>query len=325
MEVSQSRWRLLAVGSAGVAVAAFLFWRRRKRGLRISKLIVYPIKSCRGHELSQACLTSDGLAHDREYAVVETSSGGNATALTQRDVPLLAVVFPDMPDGDGLIVRKSGMRELVSRRPASPAILRIKCVSWGADEEVDGEDMGDDAGSWFSEALQRPNLRLVRFSGVRPSPEPTKYGPGTTRFSDGFSMLLVSEASLAKFEEQTDLKQATERTRPNIVVKACTAHEEDTWPRLFWRSGAASAELRLVKPCARCTIPRVNPDTGAVGPDPMKALRCYRAGKELAQQATAHQAHYESNRGEVFFGQNVIPVLNQPAVILRRGHSLAFS
>jgi len=185
--------------------------------------------------------------------------------------------------------------------------------------------MGDDAASWLSEALHRPNVRLVRFSGVRPSPEPAKYGPGTTRFSDGFSMLLASEASLAHFERQTDLKQATRRTRPNIVVKACTVHEEDTWPRLFWRSGKASAELRLVKPCARCTIPRVNPDTGAVGPDPMKALRGYRAGKELAKQATAHQAHYESNRGEVFLGQNVIPVLSQPSVILRLGDSLAFS
>merc|ERR1712232_1186520 len=93
--------------------------------------------------------------------------------------------------------------------------------------------------------------------------------------------------------------------RPNIVVTGCNAYDEDTWSALLWERGGTTAELRLPKPCARCTIPRVDPTTGVPGADPLPKMKPYRSGRALLKNAVRHKNHYEKNLGEIFFGQNV--------------------
>ena len=48
--------------------------------------------------------------------------------------------------------------------------------------------------------------------------------------------------------------------------------------------------MRVVKPCARCTIPQVDPDTGERGDEPTPTLERYRSRDD----------------GQVYFGQNLI-------------------
>merc|ERR1740120_595616 len=73
------------------------------------------------------------------------------------------------------------------------------------DDSAQGLDQGDEAAAWLCEALGEQGLRLARFAGHRPTPLPEKYGDGSTRFSDGFSMLLTSEASLDDLAARTGL------------------------------------------------------------------------------------------------------------------------
>jgi uncharacterized protein YcbX len=77
------------------------------------------------------------------------------------------------------------------------------------------------------------------------------------------------------------------RFRPNIVVAGDFApYSEDTWSGL--RIG--DVELALVKPCSRCVIPSINPQTGAKESS---------FNKMLAQ----HRRHQD---GKIYVGQNAI-------------------
>merc|ERR1712125_95029 len=120
--------------------------------------------------------------------------------------------------------------------------------------------------------------RYVSFAlGPRATPSPAKYGEGLTRFSDGFSLLLTSEASVDQLMEET-------------------------WQEVVVAGGLVT--LRLPKPCSRCTIPRVHPFTGEIGPDPLSVLKRYRSGRALQETTSAHQAYYAGHLGDIFFGQN---------------------
>src|SRR5579862_4284415 len=56
----------------------------------IAGLFVYPIKSCRGTAMPSSLVTPRGLAHDREWMLVD--AGGRF--ITQREVPRLALIAP---------------------------------------------------------------------------------------------------------------------------------------------------------------------------------------------------------------------------------------
>eukprot|EP00440_Ansanella_granifera_P044364 gb/GFBE01048086.1/.p1 GENE.gb/GFBE01048086.1/~~gb/GFBE01048086.1/.p1 ORF type:complete len:106 (+),score=13.28 gb/GFBE01048086.1/:1-318(+) len=76
--------------------------------------------------------------------------------------------------------------------------------------------------------------------------------------------------------------------------------------------GRGLVQLPMVKPCARCTVPGVDPQTGtrdvSTGAALMRVMRDCRAGKYLWTGAQLHRAHFQKakNADEVFFGQNAL-------------------
>ena len=78
----------------------------------VASLFVYPVKSCRGIALSTALLTERGIAHDREWLIVD--EGGRF--ITQREVPRLALLVPALSD---TALRACGAR--VCRRSRFPS------------------------------------------------------------------------------------------------------------------------------------------------------------------------------------------------------------
>lgn len=77
-----------------------------------------------------------------------------------------------------------------------------------------------------------------------------------------------------------------ERFRPNIVVQdAPEPHAEDTCRRI--RIGTVAFDL--VKPCARCAVPTIDPATATRGKEPSRTLATYR-----------------TRNGKIYFGQNAV-------------------
>ena len=62
------------------------------------------------------------------------------------------------------------------------------------------------------------------------------------------------------------------RFRPNLVVTGAPPHAEDGWRTI----AIGGLTLELVKPCARCTVPTTDQETGERGPEPLRVLATYR-------------------------------------------------
>ncbi|HFD86614.1 MAG TPA: MOSC domain-containing protein, partial [Gammaproteobacteria bacterium] len=108
-----------------------------------------------------------------------------------------------------------------------------------------------------------------------------------TAFSDGFPILLISQASLDDLNNRLDEPMPMKRFRPNLVVTGTQPYEEDQWQRI----SINGVEFRIVKPCSRCIVTTIDPETGKqTGVEPLETLGTYR-----------------KQGGKVMFGQNVIP------------------
>ncbi len=247
-------------------------------GTVLSEIHVYPVKSLAGIALERCALEPMGLRHDRRWMVVDR--GGNF--LTQRTLPQMALVQPKLA-GDRLTLSTFGMEDHEVPHAQGPVmevrIWKDTVRALHVDEETD---------RWLSQAIGE-TCRLVWFpaEAVRRC-DPAYAGPSDhTGFADGFPLLLVSEASLEDLNRRLERPVEMRRFRPNLVVRGCEPYAEDTWRRI--RIGDIG--IRLVKPCSRCPVPTVDPETGTfAGPEPLKTLATYR-----------------ERNGKVFFGQNAVP------------------
>jgi uncharacterized protein YcbX len=250
----------------------------------LTHLLVYPIKSCGGIAVREATLLESGLSaqgvHDREWMLV-TEDG---QFLSQRDHPRMALIRP-LPEGGNLRVRAPGMGDLLlplARSNTPETSLRTVQI-W--DDSVRAVDCGDVAADWFAQAIGvRERIRLVRFHHdvVRPTSVKWTGGmPSQTRFADGYPLLLIGQSSLDDLNGRLRAAGRStlpmDRFRPNLVVDGLEAFEEDYLASL----STGSAEIRPVKPCARCPIPSIDQATGIPGPDPMDILQTYRANPRM--------------------------------------------
>jgi len=271
---------------------------------RIARLFVYPVKSCAGVELTEAVLTPTGLDLDRAWMVVDEEG----SFVTQRELPRMALVRPQLKRHE-VVLRAPGMLALHLSIDAVEEPTRVRV--W--DDEVPAYDMGAIAAQWFSDFLGR-RLRLVRFDPDHRRLSNLKWTGGVeapNQFSDGYPLLVLSEASLAGFNER--LARAgqppvgIERFRPNLVLAGAEAHDEDRVAQLRIEAEGGPAVLRLVKPCPRCPIPNIDPATAESSPVVADTLQSYRRDPRLD--------------GAVTFGMNAI-VLEGDERVLRVGQAV---
>jgi len=268
----------------------------RPRVARIAQLHVYPLKSARGIALEDGLLTRTGLALDRHWMIV----GPNGRAVTQRELPRLALLAPSLTE-TALLLNAPAMSEL--RVPFAGAGARRRVTIWG--DECEALDEGPQAAAWLQQFLAH-DLRLVHFDPAHrrlSAPQWTAPYEAESQFADAFPLLALSTASLADLNQRLTQALPMNRFRPNIVLEGLEAYDEDRIDEL----GDGSIRLRPVKPCTRCKITTTDQDTGVVdGDEPLRTLRQYR---------------YDASLRGVCFGQNLIVVAGA-GLRLRRGQAL---
>ena len=246
--------------------------------VRLESIHVYPVKSCAGTSPPRVLLAETGFDLDREWMVVDPSG----SFVTQRELPRMALVQTALK-GDELVLRAPGMLALhvaVDRIEG-----RTEAEVWG--HRVAAYDMGALCAQWFTDFLGLP-LRLARFdpeAARRADRRWTGAIDAATAFQDGFPLLVASTASLAELNRR--LARAGEapatmaRLRPNLVISGVDAHGEDHLDEIVFAAADGPVRLKLVKPCARCSIPDVDPQTGVRGHAVGDALAQYRADPRL--------------------------------------------
>jgi uncharacterized protein YcbX len=240
----------------------------------LHSLHVQPVKSCAGIALSDALVVETGLEFDRAWMVVD----GEGEFLSQREAPRLQLVRPAFRNGE-LMLRAPGMLALHLRLDAAEAACRVRV--W--DDVLMACDMGDLAAQWFSDYLSRP-LRLARFDPQQRRLASRRWTgdiEAENLFSDAFPLLVVSTASLGELNRRLAARGqpavTMERFRPNLVLDGLDPHGEDFLDELCFETPEGPVRLKLVKPCSRCTVPNVDPQSAATGPEPGDTLATYRA------------------------------------------------
>lgn len=282
----------------------------------ISRLYVYPVKSCAGVRVQEALLIETGLEFDRAWMVVDAQG----QFLTQRALPRMALIQPQLRHSE-MVLRAPGMLALHIALDAVEAPLRVRI--W--DDDVPAYDMGAIAAQWFSDFLGI-SARLVRFDPEHKRISSLQWTAGLealNQFNDGFSLLVISEASLDQLNEKLAAAGAgavdMARFRPNIVLgnpdgadagSGLLPHDEDRLDLLQIATAQGAVQLKPVKPCARCPIPNIDPATALSSPEVSDMLQRYRQDARV--------------NGAVTFGMNAI-VLSGVDHVLKVGQTLAAS
>ena len=246
----------------------------------LSDIIIYPVKSAREIYLKNSNLEQRGLVHDRRWMVVDDSS----QFITQRTNPEMALLKTEIV-ARTLILNAPGMAELklplfqTEGLPQTVEIWGDRCEALAAYKQAE---------IWISDYLgKRCNFVFMPDHSNRHVDQDYAIGKNQVAFSDGFPLLLISESSLFDLNKRVPEKITMKRFRPNLVIKNTDPYQEDNWGAI--RIG--DCELQIVKPCSRCVMTTVDPETGEFsGSEPLQTL-----------------AKYRKFNGKIVFGQNLIP------------------
>jgi hypothetical protein len=247
---------------------------------------VHPVKSLRGVAVRAAEIGELGLALDRRWLLVDEAG----VFLTQREDARLALLHAALrapgaraADADAdvamhdatLRVRAPGGAVLDVPRPPADAPRRAVRI-WAHTVEAVGYPPAVDA--WFSDALgRRCHLVWMPDDARRPVDHPSAGAHDRAPFSDGFPVLVVTQASLDDLNARLVARGAApvtiERFRANVVVAGADApYAEDDWSQV----DVGEAALALVKPCGRCVMVTIDPESGRGGHEPLRTLAEYR-------------------------------------------------
>lgn len=263
---------------------------------QIAELWIYPVKSCAGIAVQQARLSHHGLEWDRHWMVVEP----NGDFLTQRSHPRMALIRPEITT-DSLLLHFAGQPSL-----QIPLLAQgDKCQARVWKDRVQAWDLGEweaPARAWLGQVLGT-DCKLVRFDPAQPRQASERWvsrGQAPVHFADGYPLLVLSQSAVDELNQR--LEQVGEaavdarRFRPNIVIAGIEAHDEDR-VELLELLDLPGLNLRPCKPCTRCPIPDIDPDTAVPGTSVGLAIGRYRQDPRVD--------------GAITFGMNAI-VLGLP-------------
>jgi hypothetical protein len=256
--------------------------------LRVSALYVHPVKSCAGVRVDELTLDALGAVDDRRFMLVDAAGD----FVSQRRHPQLACVSVARTAAGGVVLSAPGRAALDVPVPSASLAPRGVTI-W--EDTVDVRDCGDAAAAWLS-AVLGIGVRLVHMASDSVRPVDPRFAPrdARTALSDGFPLLVATDASLADLADRAGAPLEMERFRPNVVLSGSAAWAEDTWDALQ----IGDVTLRLVKPCARCSITLVDPRTGSVGVEPLRTLARFRRGADLGYGG--------ADAGNVYFAWNAL-------------------
>jgi len=249
--------------------------------IRLSTITIYPVKSLAGISLESSRLESTGLNYDRRWMVVSAEG----RFITQRSHPQMALIQPKIIDEQLILTHARQADHFVPRMMDNHSRSTMTVQVW--QDNVQAELISADTDAWLATIIGGPcHLVYMADNEIRACDPNYAQQDDRTSFADGFPLLIISQASLDDLNSKLELPIRMRRFRPNLVVEGCEAFAEDTWKLIRINE----VTFRVVKPCSRCIITTINPETGKkTGSEPLKTL-----------------ASYRKQGNKVMFGQNII-------------------
>ena len=198
-----------------------------KDAIVVASLHIYPVKACGGLSVTEAVVTPRGFRHDRQWMFVDER--GMFVAQRQgrglgTPIASVCLVRPTIADGT-LTLTAPSMPPLTVALDGDDGV-EIPVTIW--DDRITGLDQGAEAEAWATEWLSRERpgrYRLVRMPGD--TRRAAKLGDAEVGFNDAYPFLVISTASLADLNARLAQPLPMNRFRPNIVLNAAAAYQED--------------------------------------------------------------------------------------------------
>lgn len=251
--------------------------------LRVSQLIIYPIKSLGGIALSTAQLTDRGLQHDRRWMLIDE----NNRFLSQREHAQLALFKLEvLTDTLKVTYTTDGSAINIPFVPLKDELLNV--TIW--DDTCAGQLVSDAVDAWFTVKLGSPTRLVYMPDETHRATDPRYTTPGTiASFADAYPALLIGQQSLNDLNSRLAEPLPMNRFRPNIVFEGGEPYSED----LMNHIQINGIDMYGVKLCARCVMTTIDQETIAKSKEPLKTLAGYRRkgakilfGQNLAFNAT---------------------------------------
>jgi len=109
------------------------------------------------------------------------------------------------------------------------------------------------------------------------------------------------------------------RFRANIILGDGNS-ESDAWAEDSWDEfQLGQLRFKCVKPCSRCVVPSLDPETGERGDEPNETMVTFRTGSHLG---FVSKSSAENFTHAIFMGQNIVWPQDQLGKALNVGDSL---
>jgi uncharacterized protein YcbX len=256
--------------------------------MKISDIIHYPVKSLAGNQLLRSEVHERGLEDDRRFMLIDDHN----VFMSQRKIPQLCHVEVGITE-DHIVLRDRRNNESI-RHKLEFELQKTEVSIWKT-ITTSHLFLYKELDEWISDRMGT-KLRFAYMDESDHRPINPKYAKADeiVSFADGYPILVCNSASLKALNESLSKPIAMAHFRPNLVIDHDIAWAEDQWKRLK----IGGVILRIPKPCARCTVITIDPDTGEKNPEVLIQL-----GKKRMID------------GKILFGANAI--VEQTGVIKR--------
>lgn len=248
--------------------------------MKISELNIYPIKSTRQVSLEKSEVFTTGLAHDREWLLIDQ----NQELITARDYPRLLQVRTQV--GKNKLKISTPLESFTFQGQDQEKEISFRFFN----EQLSGKYYSMEADHWFSDYLGIACQLIHQKDVFRPMLEKRGGRNGDrVNFGDEAPILLIGQGSLDDLNSRLDNPVTMGHFRPNIVVSDTKPYDEDHWKSI--RIGACEFDVAQV--CRRCVFTTIDPITQEKHKrgEPLRTLAGYRKVSD----------------GGVAFGMHLIP------------------
>ncbi|KAN0003789.1 hypothetical protein ACTFIZ_009940 [Dictyostelium cf. discoideum] len=332
------------IGAGILALNAYAFYNNNNlkldsclsdQKIKIKKIIIYPIKSCKGVEVKSCKWDKYGFVNDRRFMLIE-----NGRFMSQRKTPKMALIQPNISeDGKWLIIKDKDNTTNELRVLINDA-NRKEVINVGIwKDNVNVVDCGEEASVWLSNYLGIDGVRLVAMAsgGSYTRRVDTSYIDKQQQqqqqqqqeeihqvsLCDGSQTNILSESSIYELNnriyetrksngEEQRSPLTWERFRPNILVSTGDKpFEEDTWEQI---NISGLVLKKLSAGCPRCKLTTVDFNSGVLNPyddnEPLRTLETFRKFDSglLFGAEFIHEFENEANGTEISVG-DIINVL----------------
>jgi molybdenum cofactor sulfurtransferase len=212
----------------------------------INNIIIFPIKSCGMFETQKWIIGPRGLLYDREWSLIDSEN----KVMRQKRYENLAKLKCSIDLSTNLLTVVYDNKKLDIDIFSTPeeSVTQKQCVY-----TVEGYQYSDGINAWFTTCLG-VSCKLVRSSGSRK----IKDTDNELSFSNEGQLLLVNNTSIEDVNKRGEFNYNYTRYRPNIVITAKEAYEEDSWESIENRDN--SIQLKVFTKCRRCGMINISQD-----------------------------------------------------------------